>query len=279
MAADLYIQIPAYRDSELAPTLRSLYRNASHRIALRVRVLWQHGHGESLPSDVWRLRGLEVEAVPAKDSHGCNWARRRLQAAWRDEPYTLLLDSHHRFVRDWDQRSIAMLEGLRANGVRAPLLTAYLPPYQAAHPAKREYRPYKIYPLKRESGVLTKLTSFPIRHWRNMNRPVRADFLSLHFALADGRFNIDVPMDPSIYFFGDEVLTGARAFTSGYRLFHPHRVLGWHAYERAQRVTHWSEHPGTAQRHCDSLLRMRAIYESSAVARYQAYVGVPLVMP
>ena len=30
---------------------------------------------------------------------------------------------------------------------------------------------------------------------------------------------------------GDEVLTGARAFTKGYRLFHPHRVIGWHAYD------------------------------------------------
>jgi hypothetical protein len=171
-----------------------------------------------------------------------------------------------------------MLEGLRANGVDKPLLTAYLPPYQPARPARREHRPYKIYPLKRERGVLTGLTSFPIRHWGGLERPVPADFLSLHFALADGRFNRDVPMDPGIYFFGDEVLTGARAFMAGYRLFHPHRVLGWHAYDRAGRVTHWSEHPGTAQRQHDSLMRMRAIYESRALAEYETHIGMPLAL-
>jgi hypothetical protein len=35
-ATVLYVQIPAYRDSELAPTLRSLYRNATHRRRMRV---------------------------------------------------------------------------------------------------------------------------------------------------------------------------------------------------------------------------------------------------
>jgi hypothetical protein len=277
-ATVLYVQIPAYRDSELVPTLRSLYRNASHRQRIRVRVLWQHGPGESLPDDVMRLPGLEVEAMPAADSEGCNWARRRLQAAWRGEPYTAFLDSHHRFARGWDELAIGMLEALRASGIRRPLLTAYLPPYRPDHPAKRGRMPYKIYPLQRESGVLTRLTAFPIRHWRSLDRPVAADFLSLHFALADGRFNADVPMDPAIYFFGDEVLTGARAFTKGYRLFHPHRIIGWHAYDRAQRVTHWSDHSGTARRHRDSLTRLRRIYESSAVARYEAHIGLPLVL-
>jgi hypothetical protein len=144
-ATVLYVQIPAYRDSELAPTLRSLYRNASHRLPMRVRVLWQYGRGETLPDDVMRLPGLEVEAVPAADSEGCNWARERLQAAWRGEPYTIFLDSHHRFVRGWDELAIGMLESLRASGVRRPLLTAYLPPYRPDHPASRGRMPYKIY--------------------------------------------------------------------------------------------------------------------------------------
>jgi len=107
---------------------------------------------------------------------------------------------------------------------------------------------------------------------------VAADFLSLHFTLADGRFNDDVPMDPAIYFFGDEVLTGARAVTKGYRLFHPHRIIGWHAYDRAQRVTHWSDHSDDARRHRDSLTRLREIYESRAVARYEAHIGLPLLL-
>jgi hypothetical protein len=277
-SADLYVQIPAYRDAELAPTLRSLYRNASGRHRLRVRVLWQYGDGEVLPRDVLRLPGLEVEAVAAANSEGCNWARRRLQATWRGEQYTALLDSHHRFARDWDHVSIEMLEGLRDTGVRKPLLTAYLPDYDPARPACRQRRPNKIYPYRRDTGVLTRLQCQPIRHWRRLDAPIPADFLSLHFVLTDGRLNRDVEMDPTVYFFGDEVLTSVRVFAAGYRLFHPHRVLGWHAYDRARRVAHWADHDGFADRHRNSLVWLRRYFASPAAARFEAYTGVPLVI-
>lgn len=262
-APDIYAQIPAYRDSELPSTLRSLYAKAVRPERLRVRVLWQRGPADTLPADVLALPNLEIEAVPAAESQGCNWARRRLQAAWGNERYTLLLDSHHRFVQGWDDLAVGMLEQLRRDGVVKPLLTAYLPKYEPADdPAGRGRRPYRIYPLSREEGVLTRLTGFPIRGWTTLEGPVPADFLSLHFVLADGQFNLEAPFDPDIYFFGDEVMTSVRAFAAGYQLFHPHRIVGWHAYDRSRRVPHWSEHDDWDQRHRRSLARLRRIYRS-----------------
>ncbi len=285
---DIYVQIPAYRDAELVPTLRSLYATAAHRQRLRTRVLWQRGPHDVLPPDVLALPGFEVEAVPAARSEGCNWARQRLQSSWNDEPYTLLLDSHHRFVRGWDLLIVGMLEQLRAAGVRRPLLTGYLPSYYPdREPAGRKRRPFKIYPYSREDGVLVRLTSLPIRGWRALAAPIPADFLSLHFILADGRFNNDVPFDPEIYFFGDEVLTSVRAFAAGYELFHPHRVVGWHAYNRDRRVPHWVDHDDWAERHVRSLDRMRRIYRSPVVpglpqahrtvADYEDHINISLV--
>ena len=287
---DIYAQIPAYRDSELAATLRSLYAKAVQPQRLRVRVLWQRGPGDALPADVLALPNLEIEAVPAAESQGCNWARRRLQAAWRNERYTLLLDSHHRFVRGWDDLAVGMLEQLRRDGVVKPLLTAYLPKYQPADdPAGRGRRPYKIYPLSREEGVLTRLTSFPIRGWTTLARPVPADFLSLHFILADGRFNDEAPFDSAIYFFGDEVMASVRAFAAGYEMFHPHRIVGWHAYDRSRRVPHWAEHDDWHERHRRSLARLRRIYRSRGpvpeaaggsrtVADYEDHIRLSLVL-
>jgi len=288
--AGVYVQIPAYRDAELAPTLRSLFAKAAHPDRLRVRVLWQHGPHETLPPDVLALPELEIQAVPAAASEGCNWARRLLQAEWRDEPYTLLLDSHHRFVRGWDDLSIGMLEQLRDQGAARPLLTAYLPNYYPGRdPHGRKQRPFKIYPYEREEGVLTRLTSLPIRGWTALDRPVPADFLSLHFVLADGRFNRDVPFDPEIYFFGDEVMTSLRAFAAGYRLFHPHRVVGWHAYDRSSRVPHWADHADWDERNRRSLARMGRIYRSRTpipgaapgsptVADFEEHINLSLVL-
>src|SRR5690349_20509893 len=57
-------------------------------------------------------------------------------------------------------------------------------------------------------------------------------------------------MDPSIYFFVDEIAISLRAYTLGYDLFHPHRILGRHLYNRSTRVTHWSSNStaGVAER-------------------------------
>ncbi|MCA1692430.1 MAG: hypothetical protein LC733_09600 [Actinobacteria bacterium] len=289
--AATYVQIPTYRDAELGPTLRSLYGKATHPDRLRVRVLWQYGPDDAIPADVLGLPNLEIEAVPVAESEGCNWARLRLQAAWRDEPYTLLLDSHHRFVSGWDDLSIGLLEQLRGQGVNKPLLTAYLPSYYPGRdPAGRRRRPFRIYPYAREEGVLTRLTSLPIQGWTMLEAPIPADFLSLHFILADGRFNHDVPLDPEIYFFGDEVITSLRAFAVGYELFHPHRVIGWHAYDRSSRVPHWEDHPDWAERHRRSLDRMRRTYRSPGpipgtpsgsrtVADFESRVNLSLVLP
>ncbi|MEJ2869271.1 GlcNAc-transferase family protein [Actinomycetospora sp. OC33-EN08] len=264
---DVYVQIPAYRDGELSATLRDLYARAVRPDRLRVRVLWQRG-----PSDAWDpslagLPHLEVEEWDHQDSEGCNWARRRLQAQWRDEPYTVLLDSHHRFVDGWDELGIGMYEALRRSGVERPLLTAYLPPYDPADdPAGRDHRPFAIYPLEREGGILTRLTSYSIPRWQDRHAPVPADFLSLHFVLTEGAFNRTVPLDAGVYFFGDEVLTGLRAFTHGYDLYHPHRVLGWHAYDRARRVTHWADHAGWREVHDRSLERLRSLFLDRAAS-------------
>jgi len=137
--------------------------------------------------------------------------------------------------------------------------------------------------------VITRLTSLPIREWTSLDAPIPADFLSLHFVFTHRRFNRDVPLDPEIYFFGDEVMTSLRAFTAGYRLFHPHRIVGWHAYDRSRRVPHWAEHPDWADRHGRSLSLMRRAYQREpsgqtsdaglSVADFEDHINLSLLTP
>lgn len=261
MADDrIYVQIPAYRDAELPATLLDLYAQAARPDRLRTCVVWQRGPGETLPEQVRALPGIEILEYDAAESQGCNWARRIARSGWRDEPYTLLLDSHHRFVQGWDDLALAMFAEVSARSER-PILTSYLPAYDPElEPLGRGTAPYKIYPLERDDGVLVRLTSFPIPWWREVDAPIPGEFLSLHFLLAEGRFNVEVPIDDELYFFGDEVVLGVRAFTMGYDVFHPHRILGWHAYSRAQRVPHWDDHDEWHKQHTEALRWMRALF-------------------
>jgi hypothetical protein len=256
----IYVQIPAYRDSELDSTLRDLYAKADQPGRLRTAVVWQRGPDDGLGAEVRSLPNLEIIEVAFEDSKGCNWARALLQKGWREESFTLLLDSHHRFVRGWDSAVVSMHQMLLGSS-RKPLLSAYLPAYDPARePGGRRKRPYKIYPLAREQGILTRLTSYPLPYWTALDRPVVAEFLSLHFIFAEGEFNAAVAFDPDLYFFGDEVATGLRAFMAGYDLFHPHRIVGWHCFDRATRIAHWHDHAGWREQHEESLRRMRRLF-------------------
>lgn len=286
----IYVQMPAYRDTELGATLYDLFAKADAPESLRVAVAWQRSESEALEPRVRRLPGLELLEIPASKSRGVNWARALLQRRWHGEKYTLFLDSHHRFARGWDSMTIEMFERIRSSGVRKPIITAHLPAYRPElEPAGRRMQPYKIYPHSRENGLLTKLTSSPIHAWRSLGDPVEADFISLHFLFASGTFNRDMPFDPSIYFSGDEVATSLRAFCAGYNAYHPHRIVGWHSYDRTTRISHWNDHlqaPWQNSRSFATLARLFrgrrsgrfALKRRRSIAKFEERIMCPLAV-
>lgn len=142
--------------------------------------------------------------------------------------------------------------------------------------------------MEYEHGLLTRLTSYPVPLWKKISKPVPADFISLHFLFADGVFNEELTMDPEIYFFGDEVVVSLRAYTLGYDLFHPHKILGWHAYQRQTRTTHWNDHQNWTRQEIRSLNKIKRIYSGKfiypsnkkqfrTVADYEDYIQCKLI--
>lgn len=287
--AEIYVQIPAYRDSELSKTLMSLLTQATRADRLRIGVFWQRSVTDQLPRKLLAHPSVEITDILYWESRGCNWARSLLQKNWRGEPYTLLIDSHQRFVLGWDQLMIDAYKQLRTQGVERPILTGYLPPYEPAREPQGRFRePMEIFALDYENGLLTKLTSYPIPFWKQLQQPKPARFISLHFLFTDGRFNQEISFDPDIYFFGDEVVTSLRAYTKGYDLFHPHRVLGWHAYDRRTRTPHWHDHQSWSEQERISSARIRALYSGQlegqysigtarTIEQYEAYISQRLI--
>jgi hypothetical protein len=291
MTDRIFVQIPAYRDRELLPTLTNLFEQASFPERLRVVVAWQYSRDElHLETLMRRWKNLELLKFPAKQSEGCNWARRIVQEKWDGERYTLFLDSHHRFVSGWDLKAIEMLETLRSSGVPKPILTGYLPPYDPKDdPAKRAQYILAIRRADRHKGMLFRLAGDPVPEWLKLEAPLPAKFASLHFLLADGTLNQELAIDSSIYFFVDEIAISLRAYTLGYDLFHPHRILGWHLYNRSSRVTHWHDNPSARTQNEITCKRIQALYNGRwqgkyglgkmrSASDYEAIVGEPLIL-
>ena len=237
----IYISIAAYRDPELVPTVDDCLARATHPERLRFGICWQHGPDED-PLPWTGDSRFQVIDVPWQASRGACWARAEVMARYGGEDYFLQLDSHHRFVAGWDD--VAIDELRRAPSDR-PVLTAYLTPFDPAQPEAREHLPMQMnFDRFTEQGIVL-CRPGELRDWRPRTRPARARFLSAHFLFTIGAFVRDVPYDPDLYFTGEEFTMAVRAFTHGYDLFHPHRMIAWHEYTRSYRPhKHWTDHDG-----------------------------------
>ena len=286
----IFTQIAAYRDRQLPATLESLFDAASDPDRLRVCVCWQHGKAERIPARFWRAPNVEIIDVDYRLSRGANWARRRVQRRWRGEPYSLIIDSHLRFDIGWDGTLVELLEGLKAKQVRRPVVTCYPPNFSPdTFPKRRSRVPLKIYKEAYLRGLLVHFAGFPLPLWRWLKEPIPAQFLALGLLFTEGRFNAEIPIDPAIYFFGDEVTTGLRAYCHGYDFFHPHRVIAWHAYDRGTRICHWQDHDDWQHHDQRSFRRVRRVLTGQAlrgyplgtartIADYERYIGLPLTI-
>jgi hypothetical protein len=286
----IYVQIPAYRDPELLPTVTDLLAQARHPERLNVCVAWQYGADEGEVGRRLRaMPGVEVIAIPASQSKGCNWARELLQQRWDGQEYTLFLDSHHRFVPGWDASLVTMHHELCNSGVEKPILTSYLPAYDpATDPAGRIESVYRLAVAERRYGIPFRLVGHPVQDWRRRISPSTAEYVSLHLLFAEGPFNEKVPFDPGIYFFADEIAIALRAYTHGYSLFSPNTLLGWHLYDRRTRTTHWADHPDWVSLNQMSVQRLRQLFAGTlagkhgvgnvrTISEYEAYAQVTLI--
>lgn len=238
----IFIQIAAYRDPQLVPTVKDCIANAKWPENLVFCIAWQHAQDEKI-DEIKNLPNVKIIDIPYMQSKGACWARNQIQKRYDGEEYTLQLDSHHRFVKDWDDVVIGMYKQLQSMGHKKPLLTGYIPSFDPDNdPAARIQTPWRMdFDRFIPEGAVFFLPA-SIDNWKEIAAPVPSRFYSAHFCFTSGAFCVEVPHDPEYYFHGEEISIAARAFTHGYDLFHPHRLVAWHEYTRKGRTKHWDDH-------------------------------------
>jgi len=241
----IFIQVAAYRDPELVPTIKSILDNADNPENLVFCIAWQYDGNDSFNKDLETYRNDErfiIIEIPWRKSKGACWARNTIQQYYDGEEYTLQIDSHMRFVKSWDTKCIQMLDQLKKNGHKKPLLTGYMPSFTPGDNNSFVKEPWKMkFDRFIPEGAVFFLPE-TIDEWKELLEPVAARFYSAHFCFVDGIFCKEVPHDPLYYFHGEEISIAVRAFTHGYDLFHPHMLICWHEYTRKGRTKHWDDH-------------------------------------
>lgn len=266
----IFIQIASYRDPELIPTIKNCLVNAKYPENLVFAIAWQHSEEDTWDNlsefiDDERFKIIDIDY---RKSKGACWARYLLQKLYDGEQWTIQLDSHHRFVKNWDQELIQMYKQLQLKGYEKPLLTSYAPSYDPDNdPGARVNRPWKMnFDRFIPEGAVFFLPA-SIDDFEALDTPIPSRFYSAHFAFTIGDFVNEVPHDPNYYFHGEEISIAVRAFTWGYDLFHPHKVIVWHEYTRKKRTKHWDNHHNWHEYNKLSHLRNRKLFEMDGEKR------------
>jgi len=234
----ILIHLPAYREPELIPTIKSALENAKYPERIHFGICRQY-HPEDEFDNVDEYRNdsrFKIKDILYTEAQGLPWARAIInEELLTDEDYICQLDSHHRFAKNWDTTLIKMHKGLEKKGYK-PILAAYLPYYDPYNdPSGRTMEPWQqqfvcFYPhgtIFIRPGLLT--------GWQEMKEPPMSRFLSGHFCFARSEWAKEIKHDPDIYFSGEEINLTVRSYTHGYDMFHPHELVIWHATMREER--------------------------------------------
>lgn len=236
----ILIHLPAYREPELIPTIENALKEAKYPERLVFGICRQYCEDDGFDNlDKYRDDSrFKIYDIPYEKAKGLAYARSIINdKLLDDEEFVLQLDSHHRFTKDWDETLIGWYYDLKKDGYN-PIIGGYLPYYDPFNdPASRVKEPWFseaacFYPF---GTIFIRPTSVK-GGWKHLEKPYPARFLSGHFAFGPNKWAKDVKHDPNIFFAGEEINLTIRSFTHGYDLFHPHRVIIWHATMREERA-------------------------------------------
>ena len=236
----ILVHLPAYREPELIPTIKSALENAEFPERVHFGICRQYNPEDGFDNvDEYRNDPrFKIKDILYTDAKGLAYARSVInEELLDDEEFVCQLDSHHRFDKNWDSTLISWYNELKDDG-NNPLICGYLPYYDPFNdPEKRVQEPWFsraecFYPhgtiVIRPSGVRD--------GWQNLTKPYPARFISGHFCFGPNQWAKDVRHDPNIFFAGEELNLSIRSYTHGYDLFHPHKVVIWHATMREERA-------------------------------------------
>lgn len=256
----IFVQIASYRDPDCQWTIKDLYEKATRPERIFVGVAWQFiaAEDEHCFREPYRFPDqVRVQEFDARESKGACWARSMVQKLWCGEEFTLQIDSHMRFEPGWDEILFSIWQDCQTEKA---VITGYMPGFEPPDSLERGW----IFGMSAtefdEDGILLFSGSPALTTGGGEPaRPVPGAFVSANMLFGPATIIADVPYDPEIYFFGEEVSLAVRLWTHGYDIYHPNRLVMFHNWKRDGRRTHFDDHHKWFHRHAHSVGRVRQL--------------------
>ena len=268
MTSTIFVQIAAYRDPDLSATLHNLIQRAAHPERLHLGICLQLADDDPPhwgPSAFPNHPHLEILRFHAAESRGACWARRQAQSVYGGEDFLLQIDSHMRAVEHWDD---LLLKTWKECSDKCAVLSVYPNSFQQPCQLQTSTLPVMGAAGFDANGILKfqGICRFRLPD-EQPERPIPGAFIAGGFMFGPGSIVNEVPYDPELYFYGEEVSMSARLWTSGFNIYAPNRLLLFHFYKSESTsaehsANHWNDHSEWHQYNLRSLKRVHTLLGS-----------------
>lgn len=239
---NIFISIASYRDPQLQSSILDCINKSKFPRNLYFGICWQKDNSENI-DQIKNLPNIKIYDVDWRSSRGACWGRSVIQQELYDnQDLYLQLDSHHRFIENWDEKLIKLLNEAKLINAKS-IIGSYGTGYHRLDNKNLIDAPCKINTFDSFTEDCD-LISRPVRIKNSSSKStiISARLLSGHFIFSDAQFIVDCPYDPNFYFRGEELALSARAYCHGYDFFHPTSSIIYHEYERSGDHKHWDDH-------------------------------------
>lgn len=247
----IFVSIASYRDDVCSTTLTSLYKMAQHPNRITVGICQQNKRDDtdcvenSLTNDISSYKkNVRIIRIPEYEAKGPTWARYLCSTLWGGEEYYLQIDSHTKFVKNWDTKCINMVNIIKKMGLsKKPVISHYPKDYDSfnSHTEENKYDvPRMCKSFFNERGMLSFMGAEILP---TSNIPYNVPYLASGMFFCESYFLDELPYDPNLpyLFVGEEILHSIRFYTFGWDIFTPTENVVFHEYTRATKPKVWTD--------------------------------------
>jgi hypothetical protein len=250
--ASIFVQIAAYRDLEVTPTILDAIKQSSgnHTINFGVHTVYVDESEINVPD----LPNVKHAESKAPKNIGLGIGRSLAHQFYDGEDYYLQCDSHSRFIKGWDEIAIHSVLNYQIQGISKPLLTMYpanywYPSITAKFVEKDILRSEHLSNISfHENPDQFKSLRIPIQ----TAMPINDNNKFVKSVSGGSIFTVGgfLPFNTNIAFYGEEIWLAARAYTHGYDIMVPDEQYMYHLYynhdkpaEINKRKILWTDYP------------------------------------
>lgn len=245
----IFVSVASYRDDECHDTVFELFSKANNPDRIYVGVVQQNKKKEEdcfIKCSECAMR-LERGQIRRKDYDHCQargptFARYIASQLWRGEEWYLMIDSHTKFEKGWDE---ILLKEIEKTGDPNCVIAHYPPTKEQMDEVKKSgfRKTMMLCDAPFEEDGLPKLKGYVVDTPQD-NKPIPTPYAGANMICFPGRCVVDVPFDPHLnyLFFGEELLYSVRLWTSGYNIYAPAIPFSQHHYGRGKKPKYWQDH-------------------------------------